>query len=88
MDASASSILHFLQTHCTKEAGTYWLCRGADTDEIQLFCLDDADNSQRSALSQPIGLLCFKIARRLQLQDREAVAAGSACKQVRSRVKL
>jgi tetratricopeptide (TPR) repeat protein len=69
-----------LQTHCTKEAGTYWLCRPEGSDEIQLFCLDDADNRQRSALSQPVGLLCFKIARRLQMQDREACAAGGSCK--------
>ena len=78
---SASSILHFLQTHCTQEAGTYWLYRPEGADEIQLYCLDDADNRERSALSQPVGLLCFKIARRLQLQDREACAAGGSCKQ-------
>jgi len=78
---SATSILTFLQQHCTKDAGTYWLCRSAGSDEIQLFCLDDADNSHHSALSQPVGLLCFKIARRLQLQDREACAAGGSCKQ-------
>jgi len=78
---TASSILHFLQTNCTKDAGTYWLCRQAGSDEIQLYCLDDVDNRQRNALSQPIGLLCFKIARRLQLQDRLACAAGGSCKQ-------
>jgi tetratricopeptide (TPR) repeat protein len=76
---AASSILHFLQTHCTKEAGTYWLCRPQGSDEIQLYCLDDGESGQAaapSALSQPVGLLCFKIARRLQMQDREACAAG------------
>ncbi|EKX54498.1 hypothetical protein GUITHDRAFT_99979 [Guillardia theta CCMP2712] len=77
---SASSILQFLQQNCTKEAGTYWLCRAEGSDELQLFCLDDADNKHRNALSQPVGLLCFRIARKLQQRDREAIEEGGASK--------
>eukprot|EP00960_Hanusia_phi_P039868 754100-Hanusia_phi.AAC.1 len=77
---SASSILQFLHHNCTKEAGTYWLCRAEGSDELQLFCLDDADRKHRNALSQPVGLLCFRIARKLQQRDRKAMEEGGASK--------
>lgn len=44
---NASSVLQFLQEHCTKEAGTYWLYRPPGSDQLQLFCLDDSDSRQR-----------------------------------------
>ena len=71
---SASSVLSFLQSHCTKEAGTYWLYRPEGSDEVQLFCL--SEDGGVGPLQQQGGMLCFKIARRLQQSDRAAAQAG------------
>ena len=49
--------------------------RPEGSEEVQLFCLDEADTA--GPLLRQGGMLCFKIARRLQQHDRTLVAAGN-----------
>ncbi|KAA0178078.1 hypothetical protein FNF27_00626 [Cafeteria roenbergensis] len=81
-EASAASLLTFLQTHCARECGTYWLVRRPGDSLLRLYDMSGPAEqpASRSRWRYVLGMLCVRLARRAALRaaDLEAKAAALA----------
>jgi len=72
----AHSVLSFLHTNCSSDAGSYWLHKEAGSSTLRLYEIaDDVLASQSLSLADHSGLLCYRIGLKLSSSATTSVEA-------------
>jgi tetratricopeptide (TPR) repeat protein len=88
VEESANSVFKFLQSHCTQEAGTYWLYKDNGDDVLRLYNISNYRRQPKSSSSEstkkerpfalPVGMMCYTLANKILQNNKSSDARTRA----------